>query len=161
MKTISKSKNRWFFWSLFACFCFVAGIIGVVLFAVAGRFLFMGVCIAMMCFGFFAMPFFWIAYATKCSLLRTCFAIEREHLYKVSDIARHLNKKESDVTAQINKLISLRAINYLFDGVQLSLNGGTKLEEQKWSQKCPSCGAIVTGCGADGTCEYCGWIANK
>jgi len=160
MKVVSKSKNKWFFWSMVASVAFVAGIVGVPIFAVAGNFVLMAVCIASMVFGFFALPFFWLAFATRVSVLRTCIAIEQEHIYTVAQLSSHLAKQPNVIVSHLNKLIAWRAIDYQFDGQQLFL-GGTKLEEQKWSIKCPSCGANVSGTGFDGECQYCGWIANK
>ncbi len=160
MKVVTKSKNKWFFWSLVASLTFVVGMIGVPLFAVGGNFVLMGICIAAMVFGFFALPFFWLAFAIRMSVLRTCIAIEQEHIYNVVQIATHLARPPSVIINHINKLIAWRAIDYQFDGQQLFL-GGTKLEEQKWTQKCPSCGANISGSGVDGECQYCGWIANK
>jgi len=161
MQIIKKSKDKWFFWSLVVSIFFVVGIVGVPLFAVAGNFVFMGLSIAFVVFGFYAIPFFWIAFATRCSVLRTCIAIEQEHMYTVTDIAKHLNKNESDIQKHINRLISWCAIDYKFDGYSLSINDGQKMQQKIWGIKCPSCGANIEGKGQTGKCEYCGWISDK
>ncbi|MBE5748117.1 MAG: hypothetical protein E7344_00630 [Clostridiales bacterium] len=160
MKVVSKSKNKWFFWSMVVSLLFIAGTVGVPLFAVSGNFVLMGICIAAMVFAFFALPFFWVAFATRASILRTCIAIEQEHIYSVDQLARHLAKQSDVIVNHINKLIAWCAIDYQFDGQQLFL-GGVNLKEQKWTQKCPSCGANISGEGFEGECQYCGWIENK
>lgn len=161
MQKVKQIKNKWFLWSLIVSVLFVIGVAGVPVFAISGNFVIMAVCIALVAFGFYGLPFFWIAFGMRCSILRTCIAIECEHMYTTSDIAQHLNKSENEVQKHITKLVQWRAIDYKFDGNTLTLNKGQRLEEQKWGAKCPSCGANIEGTGLNGQCEYCGWIADK
>lgn len=156
MSKIKKTKSIVFSFSLLISILFVAGIPGIVLTAGKIPFL-MAICIAFVGLGFYGMPILWTYYGTLCSLERLIFAIEREYIYTVKDLALYLNRSEQTVKSEINKCIQKRYLEgYLFDGQMLILNENEQARKTVKTVVCSGCGATVNISAGSNRCEYCG-----
>lgn len=113
--------------------------------------------IACLACAFYGCPIGWVSYSGKKEYVRLVDAIEKEHLYTVSELAAQLGLSEKDVRNKIDVLFKKQYITgYRRQADGIALNENKALEEREFTRECPACGAKVTFRGTETVCPYCG-----
>lgn len=116
--------------------------------------------IALVVFGFYGLPLFWVFYGVANRRSRVYDAIALDYLYSVSEIVSQTTYGENQVRGDINWLINKRYLNgFLFNGENLTLNENKELRKKgfEFNGNCPHCGASKAIKKDDGIyCAYCG-----
>ena len=119
--------------------------------------------IACLGLGLYGCPCAWaIGYAPKHGYLRLVSAIEEEHIYTVTELARQLGLSEKEVRNRLDVCFNKRwLIGYKREADGLSLNENKALSEAVHGRECPGCGAKVNFKGTETVCPYCGTLIKR
>ncbi len=158
MQKIDKKVKTLFWVALGLSIGFPVGVICIVLGAVNGIWVLLGLGIALAVAGFYVMPIMWIQYGEKKQHKILQMMIEQEHLYSVDELATQMGQKPEKITQMIKYLINSRClVGYIFKDGILELNTNQKQTARtKETKKCPNCGANMTSNSINYVCQYCG-----
>lgn len=156
MKYINAAVRKSFLASFIFTVAFIAGIPATVLGAVFNVWAVMGIGIACVIIGFYAMPICWIRHAHMKSLKRLVFAVVEEHIYTVNGLGRQLSLSEKQVRNCLDECFRKSyIIGYLREGDNLILNEKKEPAQKKYAAECPYCGAKFTYNADNAVCPYC------
>ena len=162
MTDIEKKRKRLFTAALLLSIGFPAGILGIIFGAVEGITVLLVAGIILTVAGFYVMPMLWVQYGETRIYLSLNYAIKRDGLRKISEIAAQLGVNE----ARAKELIEKSFANRYIEGFKFS-EDGTAIEEiiskeraaeELIPAKCASCGATAMVSRADPRCPYCGSV---
>lgn len=156
MKFINSAVRKAFLISFIFTIAFIAGIPATVLGAVFHIWAVMGIGIACIVIGFYAMPICWTKYGRTRSLKRLVFAVVEEHIYTVNGLARQLSLSEKEVRNRLDECFRKNyLVGYLRDGDNLILNEKKDPAKKVYAAECPYCGAKFTYTADNAVCPYC------
>ncbi len=157
METIERSLTQKLIISIVVSVLFVAGIPMIPLGATSGIIPVMVAGIVFVAAGFYATPLLWVNYGHTVTLRRIVYAIKKEYLYSVGEIAAQLSMKEKEVSELVSECFKKELLTgYIRQGDNILRNEGTPIEEQVTAVACLSCGAKFSYQGKSGFCPYCG-----
>ena len=148
MEKAARNRKIWFWVMLLTSVTGVAGIPGIVLFAVHGNFLMMALCLFFTVHAFFGVTFYALAMANAGQDVRILAAIETYGALTVADLSAATSIPVGSVSASVNR--SLRRgylFGYTFDGTRL-------FRILPAERKCPFCGSMIST--AEAECPACG-----
>lgn len=159
MERIEKTTRLLLIFSILSLVFFVAGIPMIIIGAGKNTFL-MIVGIVLTAADFYAAPILFSVYGAKKETRRLLFAVYREHLTALPDIAAQISKSEEATAALIRGAIEkCYLVGYSFDGKALRVNRRADPMEKEVLTECPSCGAKVRHReGEEVSCPYCGTL---
>lgn len=110
--------------------------------------------------GFYCMPVCWVMYGEAKKLARVVFAVEKECIYSVGDIAVHLSETPEVIKGYVQKCIDKGyLLGYIFDGEQLNANFNISKKDELINVKCEGCGAkYQSSPTSESVCPYCGSV---
>ncbi len=156
MEKVERSLKSKFFIALIVSVLFVAGIPMIPLGAVHNTVV-MVFGIAFVGGGFYGMPLLWVSYGHTVTLRRVVYAIKKEYLYSVGEIAAQLSKTPKEVNELVAECFRKEYMTgYIRQGDKILRNDGTPIEERVTAVSCPHCGAKFSYTGISGKCPYCG-----
>ena len=157
MEKIEKTLRTKFFAALVMSVLFVAGIPLIPVGAVNGIYPVMIVGIVFTAVGFYGTPILWTSYGATRSLRRVVFAVEKENLYSVQEIASQLSMSEKQVRGLLTDCFRKGYLEgYVREGDEITTLGGDKPGGRTRAAVCPYCGANFTYQGRNAVCPYCG-----
>jgi len=156
MKAINKAVRKSLITSLIFTFAFIAGIPATILGAVFRFWALMGIGIACVVVGFYAMPISWTKYGATKSQLRLVYAIAEEHIYSVNGLAKQLSLSEKEIRNRLDECFRKNYLaGYLRDGDNIIINEKKELRKKEYAAECPYCGAKFTYTDDNAYCPYC------
>lgn len=158
LKEIEKRKKKCLAVALILLVMFVAGIPGIVLGAVYGIGVLLGISIACVVLGFYGAPVAFVKFDALRNKYRIAEAITEEQIDSVDELSSHFGIKQKFVQNTIREMISAGMLKgYVFDGQTLSIR-----EKQNKNAsvvgKCPQCGANMIVVDNTVKCEYCEYV---
>ena len=122
MKKINKDISIKLSFGIFSAIGFVAGIL-LIIFGAGKSAIMLTAGIILGINGFYGTPLWFISYGENKAIKRVVYAIEKEKIYSVKDIATQLQLPEKDVKEKVNKAIEKNYISgLLFDGKTFKAN---------------------------------------
>ena len=156
-KTIDKALNKMLITSIVASIAFVVGIPLIIYGATNSLWIFLGLGIAFVVFGFYGAPVLWTSYGTLKTQKRVVDAVMEEHLTSVSEIASQLQLSERTTKDYIRKAINKKYITgFIYDGNTLVPNEKQAPKKKMSQNRCPSCGGVMEKTDTGWICPYCG-----
>ncbi len=158
MEKISAHVKGLFIWSLTLSILAVVGIPMIVLGAVNSIWAVMVLGIVFVVAGVYVMPVLWVKFGETKRLKRMVFAVEKEYVYSVKDLALRFGMTEKSVASSIRTCIEKGyLIGYLFDGTEISANKNKPIKDGMITVQCENCGANYSyEAGSHPKCPYCG-----
>jgi DNA-directed RNA polymerase subunit RPC12/RpoP len=153
MKSFHKKLGLYLVFSIVLSVLAILSIVGIIIFAINGKTIFMWLSIAYVAFSFYGLPFFWIHFGNLNRYYHVCKLIQTENIFDTSIICSTLQINETDSTQAIIYLIKKGYLRgYLFIDNKLVKNSN-KVNE---THICPFCGSsqlLKTKKGYQ--CTYC------
>ena len=150
MDAIEKALKRLLVLSIAFSVMFAAGIPLIPVGASKGLWALMIVGIVFTAAGFYGTPMLWTAYGARRGLRRLVYAVTKEHLLTVTELASQLGKSEKNVRSMLTDCFNRGyLVGYVRKGDELAPN-----EAQSPFEKLHA--AEFTYKGADAVCPYCG-----
>lgn len=156
MKKINKDISIKLSFGIFSAIGFVAGIL-LIIFGAGKSAIMLTAGIILGINGFYGTPLWFISYGENKAIKRVVYAIEKEKIYSVKDIATQLQLPEKDVKEKVNKAIEKNYISgFLFDGETFKANNNTA--KVKKLGKCENCGGTLAEKDGKLFCPYCNTV---
>ena len=157
MDAIEKALKRLLVLSIAFSVMFAAGIPLIPVGASKGLWALMIVGIVFTAAGFYGTPMLWTAYGARRGLRRLVYAVTKEHLLTVTELASQLGKSEKNVRSMLTDCFNRGyLVGYVRKGDELAPNEAQAPFEKLHAAECKYCGAKFTYKGADAVCPYCG-----
>ncbi len=158
MEKITNRCKSLFIWALTLSILAVAGIPMIVLGAVNALWAVMVLGIVFVVAGVYVMPFLWVKFGESKGVKRMVFAVEKEYVYSVKDLAMRFGMSEKAVVGSIRTCIEKGyLIGYLFDGNEIKANTNKPINDRVITVRCENCGATYSyDVDKKGKCPYCG-----
>ena len=156
-KNIDKDIKKALFLALLGVVCLIGGVPAIVFGATKGWWPLLVLGIVCVVFGFYGSPLLWINFGSLKTLKRVIDAVNEEHLYKISEIATQLQKREREVKDYVQKAINKKYLTgFLYDGVTLTPNEKQAPKKKIVRSACPNCGGRLDSTENGYECPYCG-----
>lgn len=155
MNQLLKEHKKTLIINILLSILMVVAIPGLILSAIKSSFLLMGICILIVVFDFYGLPFFWIHYGEQKTIISIVRLVVNEHLLDINILSETLGINEQEATQLVKKCIQKGYIKgYSFSDGKL-----VEIEKPKINilLKCPNCGADDFTVGEDiAICNFCG-----
>ncbi|MDD6995715.1 MAG: hypothetical protein SPH68_04190 [Candidatus Borkfalkiaceae bacterium] len=157
MDAVEKALKKQLICAIAFSLMFAAGIPMIIFGAVRSAWALMAAGIAFAAAGFYGTPIVWINYGDKVAQRRVVYAVTKEHLLTVQDVAAQLSKTEKDVRNLLSVCFNKGYLSgYVRQGDNIALNEAKAPEERKHAAECRFCGAKFAYTGDVAICPYCG-----
>lgn len=159
MNEINKNLSTWLTWSIIFTLFLPCGVPMIELGAVYKQWVILAFGIVFVVLGFYGMPLLWTGYGNRKSYKRIVFAVVKENILSINQIATHLNVKPNIVLDKIDTCIrNGYIVGYIREGDTLTPN--VKFNSKLLTFKCTACGANFDVPSTSlPRCPYCGTIA--
>ena len=158
VELVEKAVRKYFAWAMIATLMLAGGIPLLIFGAVSGKFWLMGIGIAFVAVGFYAVPLLWVGFGTQKGYRRVVYAVNNEHIYTVSQLSLQMSKTHEEMKNTVSKCVEKGYLaGFLFDGENIAKNFNKPHEEPHVFAECEGCGAHYDYPQSQiGVCPYCG-----
>ena len=165
MQSVLKYQRKKFLLAMIFTFAFVVGIPLIIMGAINGLWFMLGIGCAFSGISFYATPLAWVGYGNTFKMVNLVKAVKEQNIYTTENLQDYLKLSKNQTITLVQKAVFkgfLAEYTFKRDEV-LILNSNIKQELNKYSLKCPNCGATVTidAKSGYGVCGYCQTVVTK